>query len=59
MLVERGAIQDVQTTHDWLIPRLGLDQYEVVRREYSPPLLPGPLRFGPFVIAPGPGDPGP
>jgi hypothetical protein len=59
MLVERGAIQDVKTTHEWLIPILGLDRYDIVRREYSPPLIEGPLRFGPFVIAPGPGDPGP
>jgi hypothetical protein len=59
MLVERGAIPDVNATHDWLLPLLGLDRYDIVRREYSPPLIHGPLRFGPFVIAPGPGDPGP
>ncbi len=57
-LVERGAIPDVKTTHDWLIPQLGLNQYEICRREYSPPLIHGPLRFGPLVEA-GSADPGP
>ena len=57
-IVERGAIADAKTTHDWLIPVLKLDQYEITRNEYSPPLIPGPLRFGPLV-QPGPGDPGP
>jgi hypothetical protein len=58
MMVERGAVPDVNVTHDWLIPLLGLDQYEIVRREYSPPLIHGPIRFGPLVV-PGPGVPGP
>ena len=58
MLVERRAIPDVKTKHDWLIPLLGLDQYPICRREYTPPLIHGPLRFGPFVPA-RPGDPGP
>lgn len=46
-LQKRGAIPDVYTTHDWLIPSLGIDQYPICRREYTPPLFHGPLRFGP------------
>ena len=42
-LVLRKAIPDVVTTHDWLIPKLGLDQYPIERREYTPP--PFPERF--------------
>ena len=42
-LVVRKAIPDVVTTHDWLIPKLGLDQYPIERREYTPP--PFPERF--------------
>lgn len=57
-LVERGAVTGVNVTHDWLIPLLGLDQYPICRREYTPPLIRGPLRFGPLMEA-GPGDPGP
>jgi len=44
-LVIRGAVPDVQTTHDWLIPELGLDRYPVTRREYTPPLLPWLPRY--------------
>jgi hypothetical protein len=44
-LVFRGAIPDVQTTHDWLIPRLGLDQYPIERREYTPPWFPERFRM--------------
>ena len=57
-MAERGAIIDVKTTHDFVLPALKIDQYPITRREYTPPLIPGPLRFGPFV-RPGPGDPGP
>lgn len=57
-MAERGAILDVKTTHDEVIPSLKIDQYPIKRREYSAPLIPGPLRFGPFA-RPGPGDPGP
>jgi hypothetical protein len=39
-LVLRGAIADVETTHDWLIPALRLDRYPIVRREYEPPRFP-------------------
>ena len=45
-LVERGAIKNVETKHDFLMPILDLERYPIVRREYNPPLIPGPLRFG-------------
>lgn len=45
-LVIRGAVPDPTTTHDWLIPCLGLDAYPICRREYKAPLFCGPLRFG-------------
>jgi hypothetical protein len=48
-LVERGAVPDVKTTHDWLIPSLGIDQHPICRREYKPPIIHGPLRFGPYA----------
>jgi hypothetical protein len=57
-MAERGAIPDVKATHDEVLPSLKIDDYPIVRREYSPPLIPGPLRFGPFT-QPRPGDPGP
>jgi hypothetical protein len=44
-LVLRGAVPDPYTTHDWLIPVLGLDRYPIVRREYTPPLFPSLPRF--------------
>jgi hypothetical protein len=44
-LVLREAIQDVETTHDWLIPQLGLDRYPIVRREYTPPWFPERFRL--------------
>jgi hypothetical protein len=44
-LVFRGAIPDVETTHDWLILRLGLDQYPIERREYTPPWFPERFRM--------------
>jgi hypothetical protein len=55
--VERGAVPDVGTTHDWLIPRLGLDKYPIVRRQYSPPLIRGPIRFGPEALFGGTAPP--
>lgn len=57
-MVERGAIPDAKTTHDWLIPLLGLDRDLIWHREYTPPLICGPLRFGPMGGA-GSGDLGP
>jgi hypothetical protein len=45
-LVLRGAVPDVCTTHDWLVPALGLDRYPIVRREYTPPVFPNLPRFG-------------
>jgi hypothetical protein len=44
-LVMRKAITDVETTHDWLIPQLGLDQHPIVRREYTPPWFPDRFRM--------------
>ena len=44
-LVMRKAITDPETTHDWLIPQLGLDQYPIVLREYSPPWYPERFRM--------------
>jgi hypothetical protein len=44
-LVMRGAVPDPATTHDWLIPALGLDAYPVTRRKYTPPLFPWLPRF--------------
>jgi hypothetical protein len=44
--VIRGAVPDIETTHDWLIPALGLDRYPIVRREYTAPLFPNLPRFG-------------
>ncbi|HKB02141.1 MAG TPA: hypothetical protein VKD90_07975 [Gemmataceae bacterium] len=44
-LVARGAIPDVGTTHDWLIPVLQLDRYPIVHREYTPPRFPNLPRF--------------
>lgn len=46
-LVLRGAVPDPETTHDWLIPALGLDRYPITRREYTPPLFPSLPRFAP------------
>ena len=48
-LVERGAIKDVETKHDFLMPILDLQKYPIVRREYNPPLIPGPFRFGHII----------
>jgi hypothetical protein len=56
-LAERGAVPDPYTTHDWVIAALKLEKYDIVRREYSPPLLTGPLRLP--VIQASPDDPGP
>jgi len=39
-LVLRGVIQDVETTHDWLLPALQLDQHPIVRRAYESPWFP-------------------
>lgn len=49
-LVMRGAVPDPESTHDWLIPTLGLDGYPITRREYTPPLFPWLPRF----VAPQP-----
>jgi hypothetical protein len=49
LLVARGAVPDPDTTHDWLIPVLHLDQHPIVRREYAPPLFPNLPRFGPML----------
>jgi hypothetical protein len=48
-IVLRGAIADPYTTHDWLIPALGLDRYPITRREYTPPLFPDLPRFAPAL----------
>lgn len=45
LLVLRGAVPDPATTHDWLLPELGLDRYPIVRREFTPPLFPWLPRF--------------
>lgn len=29
-----------RTTHDWIVPKIGLDRYPIVRREYRGPSLP-------------------
>jgi hypothetical protein len=47
-----------ETTHDWLIPRLGLDQYCIERREYRgkiTPYVPGApdLQAAPIIPLPG------
>jgi len=47
LLVLRGAVPDPGTTHDWLIPALGLDRFPIARREYTPPLFPDLPRFAP------------
>jgi hypothetical protein len=44
-LVVRKAIEDVETTHDWLIPSLGLDRHAIVRQKYSPPWYPEQFRL--------------
>ena len=56
-MAERGAIPDPEHTHDWLLPAMKLTQSDIVLREYSPPLMRGPLRF-PLLQA-GPNDAGP
>jgi hypothetical protein len=48
-LTLRGAVPDPDTTHDWLIPALGLDRYPITRRTYTPPLFPGLPRFAPAL----------
>jgi hypothetical protein len=48
-LVIRGAVPDPYQTHDWLIPALGLTQYPIVRREYTPPPFPNLPRFAPAL----------
>ena len=48
-LVLRGAVPDPDTTHDWLIPALGLDRYPITRREYTPPVFPDLPRFAPAL----------
>lgn len=45
-MVERGAIINPDVKHDWLLQPLGLQDVNILRREYNPPLLPGPIRFG-------------
>ena len=52
-LVMRKAIPDVETTHDWLIPRIGLDRYPIVRREYTPPWYPERFRLRMLGVADG------
>jgi hypothetical protein len=47
LLVLRGAVPDPETTHDWLIPSLGLDRHPITRWEYTPPLFPNLPRFAP------------
>jgi hypothetical protein len=47
LLAIRGLIPDPDSTHDALIPALGLDQYPIVRRAYTPPLVPELSRFAP------------
>jgi hypothetical protein len=46
-LALRGAVPDPETTHDWLIPALGLDRHPITRREYTPPIFPDLPRFAP------------
>jgi hypothetical protein len=36
----RPIVINPQCTHDWLICRLGLDQYPIVRRTYRGPVVP-------------------
>jgi len=47
LLVLRRAVPAPETTHDWLIPALGLDRHPITRREYVPPLFPNLPRFAP------------
>jgi hypothetical protein len=49
LLAARGAVPDPDTTHDWLIPALGLDRYPITRRAYTPPLFPDLPRFAPAL----------
>jgi hypothetical protein len=44
-IVDRGAIADPYLTHDWVIPLLKLDCYDICRRQYEPRKHNGPLRW--------------
>jgi hypothetical protein len=38
-LMKAPEIIDPPTTHDWIVPRIGLDRYPIVKREYRGPTV--------------------